>query len=98
MSESKPDECRLISEMECERKPWFAYLLAVLWIFVPMLQYFGAYQRSNAVTVRDASIGALGIADLSPWYAALVGATALYVLTRAMSRPNMDRITDGQQE
>ena len=92
------DTERPLSPDDGDRQPWIQYLLATLWIVLPALQYAGAYQRTLAVTERGESVGALGMADLLPWYIALVGATAIYLLSRAVIQKQLQRTTDGEQE
>ena len=95
--EVKPDtdEPRPIREDDRNAPPWIAYILAALWIILPAVQYAGAYERTAAATGRDGTVGALGTADLTPWYIVLVGITALYVLVhKSITRSN----PDGKQE
>src|SRR5205085_12175450 len=57
------------------------YALAAAWLFLPALQYIGAYERVRAVTMRGASIGPLGTTDLTPIYVLLIAATAIYFVS-----------------
>jgi hypothetical protein len=77
---------------------WFVFVLAALWIILPAVQYAGAYQRTLAVAARGADTGALGALDLLPWYIALLGATAIYVVRQALTRHLIQKSTDGKQD
>ncbi len=100
MDNTKPDvvEGHSVPPKDRDKDTWFTYLLAAFWIILPAVQYAGAYQRTVAVTVRDANMGALGMADLLPWDIVLVGATALYVLKRMARQRNLPKNGDGKQE
>lgn len=61
-------------------------LLAVLWLALTAIQYAGTLQRTAAQTERVSGVGPLADVDLSPWYAALLGATLLFAAVRGRAR------------
>lgn len=74
------------------------YLLAALWVILPALQYIGSYQRTLAVTDRNATVGAVGTADFSVWYICLCAVTAGFIVWRAYSARNMETNRNGIAE
>lgn len=72
-----------------------AYLLAVLWIVLPAVQYMGAVERTAAVTERGASVGSLGTADFSVWYICLAAVTAAYLVGRLLTRGSSNEEQNG---
>jgi hypothetical protein len=78
LSEPAGAEIRPEIRAGCERIPFVAFVLAAFWLVIPALQYLGAVERTAMVLTPGYIAGPLGSMDLSPFYVALVGATALY--------------------
>ena len=75
-----------------------AYLLAVLWIVLPAVQYMGTVERTAAVTERGASVGFVGTADFSVWYICLAAVTAAILVGRLIARGGLGEEQNGDSQ
>lgn len=65
---------------------WIGSLIAALWIVLPAVQYVGAYHRAGLLQNPDSANEQLALLDLTPWYLALLFATALFLVARFLLR------------
>ena len=60
-------------------------LVAVGWLVIPALQYFGSVQRTQLLITGSAQFPSLAGLDLTIWYTLLLGMTALIALFHAVA-------------
>jgi hypothetical protein len=82
------EEIRPVIEGQRERIPFIAYILGALWLVLPAIQYIGATERTRMAINPEYTSGLFAALDLSPWYVALVGGTALYIAISFIRRRN----------
>lgn len=101
MNDIAPMECTAAANggsSDRQPIPLHAVILGLFWLVIPMVQYLGALERTEAVVNPTYTPGFLGALDLSPWYVLLLGATILYAGLGGLRRWTRGPGSAGSQE